>query len=88
MATIGRVVLDPNQKNIGKVSVRTSNQTTIAAPNFEPQINVSIDDIQSVNVQTKTDGDVILYDAETGEYVSSPLREAQVDIKNINGGIF
>lgn len=74
--------------DIGKVVVRQLNRTTISSPNFEPKINVSIDDIQSVNVSVKQDGDVILYNAETGEYISSPLNQAQVDIKNINGGTF
>ena len=74
--------------DIGKVVVRPFNRTTISAPNFKPEVNVSIDSIESVNVSTKTDGDVLLYDAETGEYVSSPLRQAQVDITNINGGNF
>lgn len=88
MAIIGRIVLDPSQKNIGRVSVRPVNRTSISSPNFEPKLNVSIEDIQSVNVSTKTDGDVLLYDSESGEFISSPLREAQVDIKNINGGTF
>jgi len=74
--------------DIGKVVVRPYNRTTISAPNFEPSLNVSINDIQSLNVEFKTDGDVILYDAETGEYKSSPLRQAQVDLTIINGGSF
>jgi hypothetical protein len=59
--------------DIGKVIVRPFNRTTISSPNFQPSLNVTIDDIQSLNVETKNDGDVILYNAETGEYVSSPL---------------
>lgn len=74
--------------DIGKVVVRQLNRTTISSPNFEPKLNVSIEDIQSVNVSTKTDGDVLLYNSETNEYVSSPLNQAQVDLKNINGGTF
>jgi hypothetical protein len=88
MSIIGRVVLDPSQKNVGKVLVRTANRTTISSPNFEPKVNVSIDDIQSVNVSTKRDGDVLLYDSQSGEFISSPLRQAQVDLENINGGTF
>jgi hypothetical protein len=59
--------------DIGKVIVRPFNRTTISSPNFQPSLNVTIDDIQSLNVETKNDGDVILYNAETGEYVSTPL---------------
>lgn len=74
--------------NIGKVIVRPFNRTTISSPNFQPIINVSIENIENLNVATKRDGDVFLYDAEREEYVSSPLSQAQVNITNINGGNF
>jgi hypothetical protein len=73
---------------IGRVVVRAANRTTISSPNFQPKVNVSIDDIQNVNVSTKKDGDVLLYDSQSGEFVSSPLNQAQIDITNINGGTF
>jgi hypothetical protein len=74
--------------NIGKVVVRPFNRTTVSAPNFKPEVNVSIDSIQSLNVEVKTDGDVIIYDAAAGEFKTAPLGEARVDIRNINGGNF
>lgn len=83
---IGKVVVGPSQPK--NVVVRPVNRTTISSPNFTPRLNVSIDDVQSVNVFTKTDGDVLIYNSETGEYVSSPLSQAQVDITNIKGGNF
>jgi hypothetical protein len=86
MANIGKVVIGPSQAK--NVIVRPINRTTISSPNFTPRVNVSIENIQSLNVSSKNDGDVILYNSETGEYVSSPLRQAQVDITNINGGNF
>jgi hypothetical protein len=86
MLNIGKVVIGPSQPK--NVIVRPINRTTISSPNFTPRLNVSIENIQSVNVSSKTDGDVLLYNSETGEYVSSPLRQAQVDITNINGGNF
>ena len=74
--------------NIGKVSVRTSNRTTIASPNFVPKVNVAISDIQQINVSSRLDGDTLIYNAVTGEYESSPLSQVQIDITNINGGQF
>lgn len=74
--------------NIGKVIVRPVTKTTISSPNFTPRLNVAITDIQQVNVAVRKDGDVLLYDANTGSYISSPLDQAQVDLKNINGGRF
>lgn len=88
MPDIGRVVVRTFESDIGKVVVRPFNRTTISSPNFQPSLNVSINDVSGLNVQVKTDGDVMLYDAEIGEYVSSPLRQAQVDVQNINGGSF
>ena len=74
--------------NIGRVTVRTGNRTTIASPNFEPKVNVSIDDIQQINVSSRLNGDALIYNAVTGEYESTPLAQAQIDITNINGGQF
>jgi hypothetical protein len=74
--------------NIGKVTVKTGNRTTIASPNFEPKVNISIGDIQSVNVSTRQDGDTLIYNVLTDEYESAPLSQVQIDLKNINGGLF
>ena len=74
--------------DIGKVVVRPFNRTTISAPNFKPEVNVSIENIENLIVSTKLDGDVIIYNAESGEFVAAPLGEARVDIRNINGGNF
>jgi hypothetical protein len=74
--------------NIGKVTVKTGNRTTIASPNFEPKVNISIGDIQSVNVSTRQDGDTLIYNVLTGEYESGPVSSLGIDITNINGGQF
>lgn len=74
--------------NIGKVVVRPATRTTIAAPDFSPKINVSIDSIQQMNVATRQNGDTLIYDATTGEYKSGPIDTAQIKINNINGGSF
>ena len=76
MATIGRVVVRPITK------------TTISAPDFTPKLNVAITDIQNVNVTVRQDGDTLIYNATTGNYESSPIQNAQIDVRNINGGRF
>ena len=73
---------------IGKVSIRTSNRTTIADPRFKPDLEVSIFDLNDVNLTTRQLGDVLVYDAINDDYVSSPLTQELIDITNINGGAF
>lgn len=86
MPNIGRVTI--GQTGPKNVIVKQTNRTTISSPNFEPKVNISISDIQSLNVSVRKEGDVILYDAETDEYKSSPISSAILDITNINGGTF
>jgi hypothetical protein len=80
--------INPQQGVVGKVKVLPANKTTIAAPNFTPKVNVAITDIYGANVVSRQDGDVLLYNAITGDFESSPLQEAQVNLANINGGRF
>jgi len=74
--------------NIGKVVVRPVNRTSISAPNFSPKVNVSISDIQGANVELRRNGDSLIYNAATGEYVSSPLTNASISLDEIHGGRF
>jgi hypothetical protein len=74
--------------NIGKVTVRTGNRTTISSPNFEPRINVSFSDLNDTNTVTKQDGDVVMYDANSDEFVTKKLDQVSVNITNIVGGRF
>jgi hypothetical protein len=73
---------------IGKVSVRSSNRTTIADPRFKPDLDVSIFDLNDVSLTTRQEGDVLVYDAMSDDYVSAPITGAMIDITNINGGAF
>lgn len=73
---------------IGRVVVRPITKTTISAPNFTPKLNVAITDIQNVNAAAPQDGDTLIYNSATGNYETSPINQAQVDITNINGGRF
>jgi len=74
--------------NIGKVVVRPITRTTISSPNFNPKANVTLDDITDVDVVSKYDGDVLQYDAANSKFITAPLEQANVNIKNIFGGIF
>ena len=74
--------------NIGRVVVRPVTKTTISAPNYTPKLNVAITDIQNVDATTRQDGDTLIYNAATGNYESSPIQNAQIDVRNINGGQF
>lgn len=73
---------------IGKVVVRPTNRTTISAPNYTPKMNVSITDIQGANVTVRRDGDALIYNSITGEYVSSALSGASIQLDEIRGGTF
>ena len=81
-------VINPQQGVVGKVKVLPANKTTIAAPNFEPRINVSFSDLKDANTATKQDGDVVVYDATANEFTTKKLDASAIDITNINGGIF
>lgn len=74
--------------SIGKVVVRPKSGTSISAPNYTPKLNVSIESISNINVTTRKNGDTLIYDASTGEYVSGPINAAEIEISIINGGRF
>lgn len=71
-----------------RVSVRPALRTTIVDPKFNPAPNVSIFEVKNVNADVRQDGDTLIYDATTGNYISQPLGQAQVNVENINGGSF
>lgn len=78
-----------NRTPIGKVSVTAPVRTTIADPKFKPKPNVAINEIVGVDVLTRQeDGDVLTFNAATGNYESSQLSNVNVNVKNINGGFF
>lgn len=83
---IGKVVVGPSQPK--NVVVRPSNRTTISAPNYTPKMNVDISNIQGANVTIRRDGDALIYNATTGEYVSSSLTGASIQLDEIRGGRF
>ena len=76
MATIGRVVVRPNQR------------TTIADPKFTPKPNVGLVELFDTTITEVQEGEIILYDATAGKFKNSPLTNANINIDNINGGNF
>lgn len=76
MATIGRVVVRPNQR------------TTIADPKFTPKPNVGLVELFDTTITEVQAGEIILYDATAGKFKNAPLTDANINIDNINGGNF
>ena len=74
--------------NIGKVVIRPSTRTTISSPDFTPRLNVSITDIQRMNISYTNNGDTLVYDSTSGEFKSGPIDTAGLKIDQINGGSF
>lgn len=74
MATIGRVVVRPNQR------------TTIADPKFTPRPNVGLVELYDTAIDQAEEGDVITYVASTGKFENQPL--TNVTIRIITGGFF
>jgi hypothetical protein len=74
--------------DIGRVRITPAVRTVISDPNYKPKPNVAINEISGVDVSMKTDGDVLVYQANTDTYISAPLNAATLALNNINGGSF
>lgn len=74
--------------DIGRVRITPAVRTTIADPNYKPKPNVAISELNGVNVTTRNQGDVLVYDANTDNYISSPLSTGAISITSITGGHF
>jgi hypothetical protein len=74
--------------DIGRVRITPAVRTTIADPNYKPKPNVAISELNGVNVTTRNQGDVLVYDANTDNYISSPLSTGAILITSITGGHF
>ena len=74
--------------SIGKVVVRSTNRTMVADPKYKPKPNVAITEITGFDVAVRADRDVLLYDADTGNFVAGPIDGAGLSISIIDGGRF
>jgi len=78
-----------NRGVVGQVSVTAPPRTTIADPKFKPKPNVAINEIQGVDVVSRQeDGDILTFNAVTGLWESQQIQNANINVKNINGGYF
>lgn len=84
MATIGRVTISPTGQQ-SSVRIKQATQTTIANPNFEPQINVSLDSLTDVETAGIQNGYTIVYDSATQKYKAG---QPTANVSSIVGGSF
>ena len=76
MATIGRVVVRPNQR------------TTIADPKFTTKPNVGLVELFDTAIDQAQEGDILTYVASSGKFENQPLGNVNVEVANVNGGRF
>lgn len=74
--------------SIGKVVVRSTNRTMVADPKYRPKPNVAITEITGFDVAVRSDKDVLLYNADTGNFEAGPIDGAGLAISTIDGGRF
>ena len=71
--------------NIGKVTIRQPNRSTIVAQNFTPKPNVSLAEINDVSTTGVQDGYALVYNSATGKY---ELQQITATVTEITGGTF
>lgn len=71
---------------IGTVVIRPSNKSTITSQNFKPKPNVSLSEINDVQVSGVENGDTLVYNSTTGKFEASPVTLSTVTI--VTGGTF
>lgn len=74
--------------DIGKVTIKQSTRTVIADPKYQVKPNVALVELSDTDIVEPENGEVLVYDALTAKFKSSPLGEAQVSLVSINGGSF
>lgn len=82
---IGKVTV-VTANDIGGVKVRQPKQTSIVAPDFDPDVKIYMGDILDVDESTKQDGFTLIYNATTGKYETKAIEELAV--ASIFGGTF
>ena len=71
---------------IGRVTIRSTNRTTVAAPNYSPKPNVALSEITDVNTTGVQDGYTLVFNSTTNKFEASESPPATV--VTINGGAF
>jgi hypothetical protein len=71
--------------NLGNITVRQSNRTTIAASDFKPKPNVSLAEINDVSTLGVEDGESLVYVSANNRY---EFKIASAAVTTIDGGLF
>ena len=71
--------------NIGQVKLTQQTRSTIAAQNFAPKPNVSLNELTDINIVNVQDKQVIQYDSATGKFVANTVTATSVIV---DGGRF
>lgn len=87
MANIGKVTVGPTGQQTS-IRIRQATQTTIANPNIEPDVNVSLSELTDVSTANVQNGYTIVYNSVTQKYEASPISGVAITIDNVFGGIF
>jgi len=70
---------------IGQVKLTQQTRSTIAAQNFVPKPNVSLTELNDINVSGVQNGQVLQFDSATGKFVANTVTATVV---SVNGGSF
>jgi hypothetical protein len=71
--------------NIGQVKLTQQTRSTIAAQNFAPKPNVSLTELNDINITSIQNGQVVQYNSTTGKFEANTVSATVV---SIDGGRF
>lgn len=73
--------------SIGAVSVKVNGNQDYSVKSINYGVK-KISQLQDVYSFSPIDGDVLVFNAITGKYVAKRIDSSQIDINNIDGGLF
>ena len=85
MPNIGKVTISSNNIR-NRVTVKQQIQTTIANPNFQPEINLAVGDLSDVVDNNVQDGFTLIYNSVTQKYETKAVSLENLD--RVAGGTF
>jgi len=71
--------------NLGTVTIRQPNRTTISASDFRPKPNISLSEINDVSTAGVEDGFSLVYDSANNRF---EMKFASPILENLDGGTF
>lgn len=80
-ARVGNVTYD------NTINVKVDNQQDYSVKSINYGVK-KISQLQDVYSFSPIDGDVLIFNAITGKYVAKRIDSSQIDINNIDGGLF